>query len=81
MGNFLICLILYSYIKQFFFFKLYRDGSAKQYTINGSRENNRQGAPYAFFSRNRVSVKKCGYHNVMFAVVLASNIISGSVTT
>ena len=48
---------------------------------NGSKENNRQGAPYAYFSRNRVSMKKCRYHNVMFAVVLASNIISGSVTT
>ena len=84
MGNFLICLILYSYIKQFFFLNCknkYRDGSAKQYTINGSKENNRQGAPYAFFSRNRVSMKKCWYHNVMFAVVLVSNIISGSVTT
>ena len=48
---------------------------------NGSKENNRQGAPYAYFSRSRVSMKKCRYHNVMFAVVLVSNIISGSVTT
>ena len=44
-------------------------------------KNNKQGAPYAYFSRNRASMKKCGYHNVMFAVVLVSNIISGSVTT
>ena len=37
--------------------------------------------PMPFLSKNRVSVKKYKYHNVLFAVVLASNIISGSVTT
>ena len=37
--------------------------------------------PMPFFSKNRVSVKKCQYHNVLFAVVLASNIISSGVTT
>ena len=34
-----------------------------------------------FFSKNSVSVKKYRYHNVLFAVVLASNVISSGVTT
>ena len=37
--------------------------------------------PMPFFSKNSVSVKKYRYHNVFFAVVLASNIISSGVTT
>ena len=37
--------------------------------------------PMPFLSKNGVSVKKYRYHNVLFAVVLASNIIYSSVTT
>ena len=37
--------------------------------------------PMPFFSKKSVSVIKYRYHNVLFAVVLASNIISSGVTT
>ena len=37
--------------------------------------------PMPFFSKKGVSVKKYWYHNVLFAVALASNIISSGVTT
>ena len=33
------------------------------------------------YPKNRVSVKKYKYHNVLFAVVLTSNIISSGITT
>ena len=34
-----------------------RDGRAKKHTNKSCRDNNRQNAPYIFFSSNRVSMK------------------------
>ena len=52
-------------------------------TMVASRENNMSDKvyPMPFFFKKGVSVKKDRYHNVLFAVVLASNIISSGLTT
>ena len=43
--------IMYKYKKQLKIIKISRDGCAKKYTNKGSRESDRQGAPYTIFLR------------------------------